>query len=227
MLDRLADASYRHYRTLIYDNPEFLLYFEQATPIKEIAQLKIGSRPSRRGTSSNIDELRAIPWVFSWMQSRHTLPGWYGMGLAVQEELEKRPEQLATLKTMYEKWPFWRTLIDNVQMILAKADLMIARLYADLLDDQVLAARTFSQIEEAHQQSVRIICQITGQSALLERMPILQKSIQSRNPYVDPLSLIQLVLLRRLRTGGNPDEDLQTAVLESINGVASALKNTG
>ena len=227
LLDRLADASYRHYRTLVYENPEFLTYFEQATPIKEIARLKIGSRPSRRGTSASIDELRAIPWVFSWMQSRHTLPGWYGFGSAVQEELDQRPGQLATLKAMYEQWPFWRTLIDNVQMILAKADLTIARLYADLLDDQAVAARIFGQIEATYQSSVSVICQITGQSALLERVPILQKSIQSRNPYVDPLSLIQLVLLRRLRASEEPDEELQTAVLESINGVASALKNTG
>ena len=227
LLDRLAESSYRHYRALVYENPEFLTYFEQATPIKEIARLKIGSRPSRRGTSSSIDELRAIPWVFSWMQSRHTLPGWYGLGTAVFEELQSRPERLATLKEMYEKWPFWRTLIDNVQMILAKADLTIARLYADLLEDQSLAARIFGQIELKYQRSVDVICQITGQSALLDRMPILQKSIQSRNPYVDPLSLIQLVLLRRLRAGADSDEELQTAVLESINGVASALKNTG
>lgn len=227
LLDRLAESSYRHYRALVYENPEFLTYFEQATPIREIAQLKIGSRPSRRGTSTSIDELRAIPWVFSWMQCRHTLPGWYGFGSAVNDELKKNPEQLATLKTMYEKWPFWRTLIDNVQMILAKADLTIARLYADLLDDQTLAARIFGEIEAKHQRSVELICKITGQSALLDRVPILQKSIQSRNPYVDPLSLIQLVLLRRLRTGVDPGEELQTAVLESINGVASALKNTG
>ncbi|MES2791922.1 MAG: phosphoenolpyruvate carboxylase [Planctomycetota bacterium] len=227
LLDRLADSSYHHYRELVYENPEFLTYFEQATPIKEIARLKIGSRPSRRGTSSSIDELRAIPWVFSWMQSRHTLPGWYGLGSAVFEELQSRPERLATLKEMYEKWPFWRTLIDNVQMILAKADLTIARLYADLLEDQALAARIFGQIELKYQRSVDVICQITGQSALLDRVPILQKSIQSRNPYVDPLSLIQLVLLRRLRASTEPAEELQTAVLESINGVASALKNTG
>lgn len=227
LLDRLADSSYNHYRALVYENPEFLTYFEQATPIREIAQLKIGSRPSRRGTSSTIDELRAIPWVFSWMQCRHTLPGWYGFGSAVSDELKENPEQLATLKTMYEKWPFWRTLIDNVQMILAKADLTIARLYADLLEDQTLAARIFGEIEAKYQRSVELICKITGQSQLLDRVPILQKSIQSRNPYVDPLSLIQLVLLRRLRSGEDPSEELQTAVLESINGVASALKNTG
>ena len=211
----------------MYENPEFLTYFEQATPISEIARLKIGSRPSRRGTSSSIDELRAIPWVFSWMQSRHTLPGWYGLGSAVYEELQARPERLGTLKELYEKWPFWRTLIDNVQMILAKADLTIARLYADLLEDQSIAARIFGEIELKYQRSVDMICKITGQSALLDRVPILQKSIQSRNPYVDPLSLIQLVLLRRLRANPDTSEELQTAVLESINGVASALKNTG
>ena len=227
LLDRLAASSYRHYRSLMYENPEFLTYFELATPISEIARLKIGSRPSRRGTSSSIDELRAIPWVFSWMQSRHTLPGWYGLGSAVYEELQARPERLGTLKEMYEKWPFWRTLIDNVQMILAKADLTIARLYADLLEDQSIAARIFGEIELKYQRSVDMICKITGQSALLDRVPILQKSIQSRNPYVDPLSLIQLVLLRRLRANPDTSEELQTAVLESINGVASALKNTG
>src|SRR5208282_573571 len=116
-------------RALVYDNPEFYGYFEQATPIAEVSQLKIGSRPARRGPASGIDELRAIPFVFSWMQSRHTLPGWYGLGSAVSEFLETRAGDLSTLQQMYRRWPFWRSLIDNVQMILAKADLTIARLY--------------------------------------------------------------------------------------------------
>jgi phosphoenolpyruvate carboxylase len=227
VLDRLADSSYHHYRHLVYDNPEFLIYFNEATPIGEIAQLKIGSRPSRRGASSHIDQLRAIPWVFSWMQCRHTLPGWYGLGSAVSEELEKHPEQIEILRAMYAQWPFWRTLIDNVQMILSKADLTIARLYADLLNDQDLAGRVYELIAKEYHRSVDVITQITGQSSLLESMPILQRSIQLRNPYVDPLSLIQVVLLDRLRTGCEPQAELQTAVLESINGVASALKNTG
>lgn len=227
LLDRLAVSSYHHYRHFVYDDPEFLTYFNGVTPIGEIAQLKIGSRPSRRGSSSSIDQLRAIPWVFSWMQCRHTLPGWYGLGSAVSEELAQHPEQIETLRAMYAKWPFWRTVIDNVQMILSKADLTIARLYADLLEDQAVAARVYEIISAEYQRSVEVINQITGQGALLESMPILQRSIQLRNPYVDPLSLIQVVLLDRLRKGQEPQGELRTAVLESINGVASALKNTG
>jgi phosphoenolpyruvate carboxylase len=227
VLDRLADSSYHHYRHLVYDNPEFLIYFNGVTPIGEIAQLKIGSRPSRRGTSSNVEQLRAIPWVFSWMQCRHTLPGWYGLGSAVSDELREHPEQIDVLRAMYAQWPFWRTQIDNVQMILSKADLTIARLYADLLEDQDVAARVYEQISAEYHRSVDVITRITGASSLLENMPILQRSIQLRNPYVDPLSLIQVVLLGRLRSGAEPQTELQTAVLESINGVASALKNTG
>lgn len=228
VLDQLAEAGRRHYRTLVYDTPEFMGYFEQATCIGEIAQLKIGSRPARRGTATEIDQLRAIPWVFSWMQSRHTLPGWYGLGSAVGEFLQRHPDGLATLQTMYERWPFWRTLIDNAQMILAKADLTIARLYADLVSDTALADRMFDTIANEYRRSVEAVCQITQQHELLEGFPILKTSIERRNPYVDPLSFIQLVLLARLRNDPEgASEDLQTAVLESINGVAAGMKNTG
>jgi phosphoenolpyruvate carboxylase len=226
-LDTLADAARRHYRALVYDDPEFLTYFEQATCVGEISSLKIGSRPARRASSSSIDQLRAIPWVFSWMQSRHTLPGWFGLGSAVREYLGSRPQGLDMLREMYHRWPFWTTLIDNAQMILAKADMTIARLYADLVDDQALAGRIYDEIAAEYQRTVEVICQITGQSSLLERAPILQLSIERRNPYVDPLSFIQLVILKRLRAGDEPHEDLLTGVLESINGVASGLKNTG
>src|SRR5208282_3093504 len=122
-------------RALVYDNPEFYGYFEQATPIAEVSQLKIGSRPARRGPASGIDQLRAIPWVFSWMQSRHTLPGWYGLGSAVGDYLADHGGTLAELRTMYQRWPFWRTFIDSAQMVMAKADLTIARLYADQVED--------------------------------------------------------------------------------------------
>jgi phosphoenolpyruvate carboxylase len=227
VMDVLAASGRRHYRAFVYENPEFLTYFEQATCIGEISQFKIGSRPARRGTAASIDQLRAIPWVFSWMQSRHTLPGWYGLGSAVGEYLAANPNGLTTLKEMYERWPFWRTLIDNAQMILAKADMTIARLYADLVEDQALADRVFDRIAAEHRGSVDVIGSITGQSSLLERSPILKNSIERRNPYVDPLSFIQLVMLKRLRTGDGPREELLTGVLESINGVASGLKNTG
>ena len=145
VVERLASSARKHYRALVYDNPEFYSYFEQATPIAEVSQLKLGSRPARRGLAQGIDELRAIPWVFSWMQSRHTLPGWFGLGSAVQEYLDEAPGGLALLQTMYERWPFWSTTLDNAQMILAKADMTIARLYADLVDDQALAGRIYDR----------------------------------------------------------------------------------
>jgi phosphoenolpyruvate carboxylase len=227
ILDRLAERACRHYQALVHGTPEFLTYFEQATPIAEVSQLKIASRPARRTLAQTIDQLRAIPWVFSWMQSRHTLPGWYGLGSAVGDHLAEYPADLAALQAMYQRWHFWRTLIDNAQMILAKADLTIARLYADLVEDQAMAARIHGRITDEYQRTVEVILQVTGQQALLERAPVLQHSIQRRNPYVDPLSFIQLVLLKRLRAGAGPREELLSGVLESINGIASGLKNTG
>jgi phosphoenolpyruvate carboxylase len=227
MLDRLAPAACRHYRDLIYDDPDFLEYFRQATPIEEIVQLKIGSRPSKRGKSTSLDQLRAIPWVFSWMQCRHTLPGWYGFGGSIDEYLRENPNEIETLQAMYQSWPFWRTFIDNTQMILAKADMTIARLYADLVDDQELADRIYGLIVDDYSKALGAIQKITGQDDLLGPMPILRHSIERRNPYVDPLSFIQLVLLKRLRSGEGPPDDTLTGVLESINGIASGLKNTG
>lgn len=226
-LDELAASARRAYRGFVYDDPDFLTYFEQATCIGEISQFKIGSRPARRGGAASIDQLRAIPWVFSWMQSRHTLPGWFGLGTSVGQYLEEHPDGLAMLQEMYRRWPFWSALIDNAQMILAKADMTIARLYADLVDDQALATRVYDRIAAEHKSTADVICRITGQATLLEQTPILKTSIERRNPYVDPLSIIQLVMLKRLRAGDGPREELLTGVLESINGVASGLKNTG
>jgi phosphoenolpyruvate carboxylase len=227
VMERMASSARQHYRSLVYDNPEFLTYFEQTTPISEISNLKLGSRPARRTASKGINELRAIPWVFSWMQSRHTLPGWFGLGSAIQEFLNAEAGGLELLQTMYERWPFWTAALDNAQMILAKADLPIARIYADLVDDQALAERIFSIISAEYQRTVDMVCRVTRQTSLLERMPVLQRSIHQRNPYVDPLSFIQTVLLRRLRSSERPSEELQTAVLESITAVAAGLKNTG
>jgi phosphoenolpyruvate carboxylase len=225
----LAELARQHYRALVYETPEFLDYFEQATPIAEIGKLKIASRPAKRSASrtAGIDDLRAIPWVFSWMQSRHTLPGWYGLGSAIQQHLARHPSDETTLREMYAQWPFWRTLIDNAQMILAKADLTIARLYADLVASPQVADQIHGRIAEEFTQTVQAVLQMTGQNDLLETMPILQRSIQQRNPYVDPLSFVQLVLLERLRQGAEPQADYLTGVLESISGIASGLKNTG
>ena len=226
-MERMAESGCRHYRALVYELPDFVKYFEQATPFAEISQLKIASRPVFRSGSRNIDELRAIPWVFSWMQSRHTLPGWYGLGSAIGDFLVDHGGEIAQLQEMYRRWPFWRTLIDNTQMILAKADLTIARLYADLVDDTALADDVFHKIETEYQTTVDFVCKITGQTRLLDNAPVLQRSIARRNPYVDPLSFVQLVLLKRLRAGDGPFEELLRGGLESINGIASGLKNTG
>ncbi|MGE0535997.1 MAG: phosphoenolpyruvate carboxylase [Pirellulales bacterium] len=237
LIERLAERAGQQYRELVYETPEFLTYFAEATPIAEIGQLKIASRPPRRGQGAgqpytSIEQLRAIPWVFSWMQSRHTLPGWYGFGSAVFDFLDEQPEERETLVAMYERWPFWRTLIDNAQMILAKADLTIARLYADLVPDQELAGRVYDRIAAEYRRTVEAIMLITGEAELLDKMPVLKRSIQLRNPYVDALSFIQLVLLGRLRTAAadpeaETDPGLLAAVLESINGIAAGLKNTG
>src|SRR5262249_47633727 len=182
-----APAARRHYRALVFEDPEFLVYFEEATPLSEIAQLNIGSRPARRGRAKGIDDLRAIPWVFSWIQSRHTLPGWYGLGSALDEVVgvgSDHAERAERLSAMYAHWPFWRATIDNCQMILAKADMTIARLYADLVPDQALAERVFGRIADEHARSVAWALRITGQRELLDGAPVLQRSILRRNPYV-------------------------------------------
>jgi phosphoenolpyruvate carboxylase len=226
-IERMAESACRHYRGLVHDSPEFLKYFEQATPFAEISQLKIASRPVFRSGIGKIDDLRAIPWVFSWMQSRHTLPGWFGLGSAIGDFLLDHGGEMEQLQEMYRRWPFWRTLIDNTQMILAKADLTIARLYADLVDDAALAERVYQSIENEYHTTVDFVCKIAGQSRLLDNVPVLQRSIDRRNPYVDPLSFVQLVMLKRLRSGEANRDALLPAVLESVNGIAAGLKNTG
>jgi phosphoenolpyruvate carboxylase len=229
----LARASCEHYRALVYEDPDFLAYFRAATPIAEIRRLNIGSRPASRKQTERIEDLRAIPWVFSWMQSRHTLPGWYGLGFAlsrfIEEEGAAREGQIARLGEMYEGWPFFRTIIDNAQMILGKADLRIAARYVELAEDQERALRIFGQIEAEYERTVQAILLFLRADALLDRAPILQRSIALRNPYVDPLSHIQVELLKRLRAApdGPEHEALQEAILLSIAGIAAGLKNTG
>lgn len=226
-MERLSTSACRHFQRLVYETPDFIQYFEQATPFSEITQLKIGSRPAFRGSARTIRDIRAIPWVFSWMQSRHTLPGWFGLGSSISDFLIDHSGEMAQLQQMYEHWPFWRTLIDNTQMIMSKADLTVARLYADLVEDRAVANEIFKRIDLEYHTTVDMILKITGQTRLLDNMPTLQRSIERRNPYVDPLSYIQQVLLQRIRGTETPSPQLLTACLESINGIASGLKNTG
>ncbi|GAC1542485.1 MAG: phosphoenolpyruvate carboxylase [Herpetosiphon sp.] len=225
----MADLSAAAYRALVYENPHFTDYFHAATPVTEITRLHIGSRPASRTATGKIEDLRAIPWVFAWMQSRHTLPGWYGLGTALDEILQRHGTAgLPTLQSMYAQWPFFGTLLDNAQMILAKADMRIARSYADLLPDHEMARTIFGIIEHEYHLTIGHILAVTEQGSLLERAPTLRRSIEQRNPYIDPLSAIQVELLRRLRATSDTDVDaLRDAVLLSINGIAAGLKNTG
>ena len=243
-MDRLSESAHRRYRQLIYDDPTFLSFFEQATPILELGWLNIGSRPSRRTLSRAIEELRAIPWVFSWMQSRYVLPSWYGVGGALQEYIQDCPEHLSQLQHMYKAWPFLHAFIDNLQMTLSKADMHIAQIYATLVEDTSLRERIAQDIQAEFERTRQTVVSIVGEKELLGNTPVLQESIRRRNPYVDPLSYFQIVLLRRLRQLGGPltlnetaqqtatpDEieraRLTYAVLLTINGIAAGVRNTG
>ncbi len=245
IMDRLSANAYIRYRRFIYDDPAFLRYFEQATPILELDWLNIGSRPARRTQGRRIiEELRAIPWVFSWMQSRYVLPSWYGVGGALEEYMADAPERLAQLQEMYQSWPFMRAFLDNLQMTLSKADMHIARHYASLVDDEEMRRSISEEIEQEYERTRRMLLLIVGGTALLDNTPVLQRSIRLRNPYVDPLSYFQVALLRRLRSLGGPmaldeaeqqaasDQErerarLTYAVLLTINGIAAGLRNTG
>jgi phosphoenolpyruvate carboxylase len=230
-MDELAANGLRAYRRLIYETPELLVYWQQATPIDEISQLQIGSRPARRTSSNEISDLRAIPWNFSWMQSRHVLPGWYGLGTALAGYLTST-DKLALLQTMYQAWPFFRDAIDNAQVSLGKADMGIARLYAGLVSDQRVRELIFADIQAEYDRTRQTILQVTKQAEILDNNQVLQASIPLRNPYVDPLNFIQVSLLRRLRAlpelkAPEEAESILAAILLTINGIASGLKNTG
>jgi len=220
-METMSAIAYEYYVRNVRDNPDVLPYFEQATPATEFDLAKIGSRPARRSAARGLGDLRAIPWVFGWMQSRHGVPGWFGIGHA----LENYPDQ-ALLKTMFENFPLFRDMLRNVEIGLAKSDLSIARLYAELVPDAALRDRMFTLIEEEFNRTCAAVLRITNQEALLETNPVLARSIRLRNPYVDPMSLIQVELLRRKRNG-NTDDALNDALAATINGISSGLRNTG
>jgi phosphoenolpyruvate carboxylase len=224
VMERMAETSVRVYRDLVYGDPEFTMFFHQATPIDAIARLQLGSRPAKRVQSDRIEDLRAIPWVFSWTQARMILPGWYGVGSAMRDA--EQHTGMETLREMERGWPFFTALLSNAELALAKADLTIASRYVDLVQDTELRQRIWERIEAEYLLSVEMVTMARGESTLLERDAVLQRSIQRRNPYVDPLSYIQVELLQRLRENPGDEEVLQTLHL-AVNGIAGGLKNTG
>ncbi len=217
----ISTHAFHSYRSLVYGTEGFRTFFRQMTPLTEIASLKIGSRPASRTKSDRIEDLRAIPWVFSWAQARVMLPGWYGAGQA----LAAFPDR-GLLRAMAAEWPFFRTTLDNMEMVLAKSDLAIARQYLGLVQDQSMAQEYFSQIESGWRLTVDTLLDITGQSRLLERNPALDQSIRLRLPYIEPLNMLQVELLRRHRAG-DADPRVSEGIQLTINGVATALRNSG
>lgn len=228
-MNTLSESSQRAYRTFVYDTPDFLEYWHAATPINELAMMPIGSRPAKR-RKGGFESVRAIPWVFSWMQSRAIIPSWYGVGHALEAFCQSRPDGLAQLQQMYDQWLFFRTLIENVQLDVAKADMGIAELYAGLVTDEALRRTIFDEMQNEHQRANTYICQIVRQREVLERWPVIKRSIERRNPYVDPLNFIQVNLLSALRqmSPESPEyEPTLRAVLSTVNGIAAGMKTTG
>jgi phosphoenolpyruvate carboxylase len=222
---RMSKAAYEAYRHLVYETPGFETYFRQSTPLMEIADLKIGSRPSSRKPSDRIEDLRAIPWVFSWSQARVMLPGWYGFGTAMNAQIE-RPGGADHLKALYAGSPFFRSVVSNLEMVLAKSSLSIAGRYAELVEDRALAKSVFDRLKEEWRACYDAVRVVTGQSTLLEHNPQLAQSIRLRLPYIDPLNVLQVELLGRHRAGES-DPLVREGIHLSINGISAGLRNSG
>ena len=230
-MEEMSRAGFEAYKGLVHDDPEFLLFWREATPIDEISNLKLGSRPTYRRATKSVSDLRAIPWVFSWMQSRFNFPGWFGLGSALTSVLKRGPKERERLRAMHAGWPFFQTLIDNAQLTMRKADMGIASLYAGLVTDARIRRRMFGILSAEFARTEKAILAVTGQRRLLGREPVLLRSVDLRNPYIDPLNYIQVDMMRRLRGGSglSPREaDSVRAVIElTINGISGGLKNTG
>jgi phosphoenolpyruvate carboxylase len=232
-MEQLSGFAFAAYREFVYATPGFIRYFREATPINEIADLNIGSRPSARKSSDRIEDLRAIPWVFSWGQSRQSIPGFYGFGTAVNQFLgpaeprAARTQREKLLRTMYRRWPFFRTVVDKLDMVLSKMDMGIAERYAGLVSDRKLSAQIFGRIRREYEDTCQAVFLITGAKDLLANNAKLALSLRNRNPYIDPLNHLQVDLLRRLRASKNDNDELRRAVHLTINGVAAGLRNSG
>ncbi|MFZ6772696.1 phosphoenolpyruvate carboxylase [Undibacterium sp. SXout7W] len=226
-MEELSDHAFKAYRHLVYETEGFEQYFWESTVISEIAGLNIGSRPASRKKSTAIEDLRAIPWVFSWSQCRLMLPGWFGFGAAVQSYLQAHPDNgLATLQAMFKEWSFFSTVLSNMEMVLAKSDIGIASRYAQLVKDDALRQRIFPRIQQEHETTIAVLKAISGQDELLAANPLLKRSIRNRFPYLSPLNHVQVELLERYRQG-DEDERVRRGIHLSINGIAAGLRNSG
>jgi phosphoenolpyruvate carboxylase len=237
IMEELSASAFAAYRNLVYETPGFQTYFWESTVISEIAELNIGSRPASRKAGGRIEDLRAIPWVFSWAQCRIMLPGWYGFGTAVEQFRNHHGERgMQRLCHMASDWPFFRTLLSNMDMVLAKSDIGIASRYAALVGDSELRESIFARIKSEWQTTIGTLLEITGQHELLENNPVLKRSIRNRFPYLDPLNHLQIELLKRHRrslaeagdeAGKDGDERVKRGIHITINGIAAGLRNSG
>lgn len=229
-MEKISKISLEKYHSLVFKDPDFLTYFNEATPLRELGDLNIGSRPMSRKNRSRFEDLRAIPWVFAWTQSRQLLPAWYAAGSGLETFASSSAENLKLLQKMYAEWPFFRSTIDNLQMALMKADITTAKEYTSLVKDQDVAKRIFDNIVEEYKRTKSILLKITGDDELLDHTPNIQESVYRRNPYVDPLNFMQVELIRQLRNEdkeGESSEELLIEVLLTISGIAAGLRNTG
>ncbi|HYM48502.1 MAG TPA: phosphoenolpyruvate carboxylase, partial [Burkholderiaceae bacterium] len=227
VMEQLSAIAFRSYRGLVYDTPGFTDYFFESTPISEIAELNIGSRPASRKNSRRIEDLRAIPWTFSWGQCRVMLPGWYGFGSAVQVWLKRdKAARVQQLQKMFDRWPFFQALLSNMDMLLAKTDLAVASRYADMVKNAKLRNTVFARIEKEWQLTQQALFMITGHKEFLQTNPLLARSIRNRFAYLDPLNHLQVELIKRYRAGST-DERVKRGIHLTINGVAAGLRNTG
>lgn len=229
IMDELAHSAFEFYQDFVYRTPEFAEYFWQATPIDLIEHLRLGSRPTRRQATREIVPLRAIPWVFAWTQSRHLISAWYGLGHALEQFTQTHPDGVARLTGMYARWPFFRQLLDNVEISLAKTELSIARDYAALVKSAAVRRKIFGMIELEYQRSVKMVLQIAGRKTLLENQPVLAHSLRLRNPCVDPLNYLQIRFLKRWRSATEKQrtEKLRRLLALTVNGIAFGMKSTG
>lgn len=226
-MDQLSALAFRAYRSLVYETEGFAEYFWNSTVITEIATLNIGSRPASRKKTREIEDLRAIPWVFSWAQCRLMLPGWYGFGSAVEAWIKQYPDKgMPFLRELYREWPFFRTLLSNMDMVLAKSSIAIASRYAELVPDEALREKIFGRIRQEWQTSIEMLLDIMGQERLLQGNPLLERSIRNRFPYLDPLNHVQVELLKEHRAQ-NPDEQVLRGIQLTINGISAGLRNSG